>query len=142
MVEKGEKVEVERRRGTPGFPCCTSGLGLNAASKSIPRCSWVQVVQRISLLTILEDTSCCLSSCLPLIVQCSSEAMYSMGMPWDGCSSNNPQTFIGWMQAVFSQPFCKRQGWFSFILRTYFKALRRHLCHFGVWIEQRKGASV
>lgn len=34
------------------------------------------------LLTILGETSCYLSSCLSLIVQSSSEAMYSMGLGW------------------------------------------------------------
>lgn len=97
----------------------------------------------LSVLAIWGDTSCFLSLCLPpKPVTNSSEATYNVSIPWVVCSSKNPHSFIGWTQAMFSKPFCKRQGWFAFILRTYFKALRSHLCHFRVWTEQCKEASV
>lgn len=107
---------------------------------------WDQQDAGLSLLDVSGEMSCCLLLCLllpaPHPMLSSSEAMYSMGIPWDGCSSKNPHSFIGCTRAMFSKPFCKRRGWFSFILRTYFKALRRHLCHFRVWTEQCKEASV
>lgn len=71
----------------------------------------------LSVLAIWGDTSCFLSLCLPpKPVLNSSEATYNVSIPWVVCSSKNPHSFIGWTQAMFSKPFCKRQGWFAFIL--------------------------
>lgn len=115
------------------FSCVADDPLGSASCRTLPAHCW-------------RKTSCCLLLCFLLpaahSMLSSSEAMYSMGMPWDGCSSRNPHSFIGCTQAMFSKPLCKRRGWFSFILRTYFKALRRHFCHFRVWTEQCKEASV
>lgn len=121
------------RSDSPAFPHCWEPLGIDEQPGS--PCSLLQ-----------GEISCCwlfwLLLPVPQPVLSSSEPMYSTGIPWGGCPSKNPQSFIGCARAMFSKPFCKRRGWLSFILRTYFKALRRHLCHFRVWREQCKEASV
>lgn len=64
------------------------------------------------------EMSQCLLLCVllpaPHPMLSSSEAMYSMDIPWDGCSSPNPHSFIGCTQVMFSKPFANDGVGFHF----------------------------